>query len=74
MTVTEDRPSTQSTTGTGRVVRVTGPVVDVEFPPDALPEINFAVEMDAELEGNTITITAIQAQGDAVADIEGVLA
>ena len=34
---------------TGQVARVTGPVVDVEFPPDALPEINFAVEMDIEI-------------------------
>ena len=46
----------------GRVVAIAGPVVDVEFPPDALPEINFALEMDAELEGETITITAEVAQ------------
>nr|MDP9473424.1 hypothetical protein [Chloroflexota bacterium] len=24
---------------TGRVLQITGPVVDVEFPPDQLPEI-----------------------------------
>ena len=41
----------------GRVVAIAGPVVDVEFPPDALPEINSALEMDVELEGETITIT-----------------
>ena len=35
----------------GRVVAIYGPVVDVEFPPDALPEINHALEMDIELEG-----------------------
>ena len=35
----------------GRVVAIAGPVVDVEFPPDALPDINYAVEMDIELEG-----------------------
>ena len=29
----------------GWVVAIFGPVVDVEFPPDALPEINFALEM-----------------------------
>jgi F-type H+-transporting ATPase subunit beta len=46
----------------GRVVAITGPVVDVEFPPDALPEINTAVEMDIELEGETITVTAEIAQ------------
>ena len=46
----------------GRVVAIAGPVVDVEFPPDALPEINYALEMDVELEGETITITAEVAQ------------
>ena len=35
----------------GRVVAIAGPVVDVEFPPHALPEINHAVEIDLELEG-----------------------
>ena len=63
MTVTADTPSTTgSELKDGRVVAIAGPVVDVEFPPDALPEINFAVEMDAELEGETITITAEVAQ------------
>jgi F-type H+-transporting ATPase subunit beta len=46
----------------GRVVAIAGPVVDVEFPPHALPEINFAVEMDLELEGSTITVTGEVAQ------------
>src|SRR4051794_19747134 len=31
---------------TGKVVQITGPVVDVEFPPDGLPEIYNAVEID----------------------------
>ena len=35
-----------STTSTGRIVKVAGPVVDVEFPPDALPEIYHAIEFD----------------------------
>jgi F-type H+-transporting ATPase subunit beta len=47
---------------TGRVVAITGPVVDVEFPPHSLPEINHAVEMDLELDGVTITVTAEVAQ------------
>jgi hypothetical protein len=34
------------------VVAIAGPVIDVEFPPHALPEINGAVEVDAVLEGN----------------------
>ncbi len=46
----------------GRVVAIAGPVVDVEFPPDALPEINQALEMDIELDGNTIVVTAEVAQ------------
>jgi F-type H+-transporting ATPase subunit beta len=46
----------------GRVVAIAGPVIDVEFPPDALPEINVAIETDSVLEGETITITAEVAQ------------
>jgi F-type H+/Na+-transporting ATPase subunit beta len=46
----------------GRVVAIAGPVVDVEFPPDSLPEINQALEMDVELEGETIVITSEVAQ------------
>jgi F-type H+-transporting ATPase subunit beta len=46
----------------GRVVAIAGPVVDVEFPPGALPEINHAVEFDVELEGVTTTILAEVAQ------------
>ncbi|GIU86831.1 MAG: ATP synthase subunit beta [Acidimicrobiia bacterium] len=46
----------------GRVVAIYGPVVDVEFPPAALPEINTALEMDIELEGRTVTVTAEVAQ------------
>jgi len=37
---------TESTLPTGRIVKVAGPVVDVEFPPEALPEINTALEVD----------------------------
>ncbi len=46
----------------GRVVAIAGPVVDVEFPPDSLPEINQALEMDIDLEGERITVTAEVAQ------------
>src|SRR5689334_3434377 len=65
MTATAEPTTTSSPDGSlkdGRVVAITGPVVDVEFPPDALPEINTAVEMDIELEGETITVTAEVAQ------------
>jgi F-type H+-transporting ATPase subunit beta len=46
----------------GRVVRVIGPVVDVEFPPSELPEINTALQVDVELGGETTTITCEVAQ------------
>jgi F-type H+-transporting ATPase subunit beta len=46
----------------GRIISIAGPVVDVEFPPDAIPEINFAVQFDIELEGDTITVTGEVAQ------------
>jgi len=35
--------------GTGRVAQVIGTVVDVEFPPDELPAINNAIEVNTEL-------------------------
>mgnify|MGYP001160721227 CR=1 FL=1 len=46
----------------GRVVAIAGPVIDVEFPADALPEINTALELDIELEGTTTTLVAEVAQ------------
>ena len=46
----------------GRIVKVAGPVVDAEFPPDALPEILHAVEMDITLAGTTKTVLAEVAQ------------
>ncbi|MDQ1519458.1 MAG: F-type H+/Na+-transporting ATPase subunit beta [Actinomycetota bacterium] len=46
----------------GRIVAIAGPVVDAEFPPDGLPEINTALEFDIELEGDKVTITAEVAQ------------
>jgi len=45
MTATADTEVT-----TGRVVRVTGPVVDVEFPRNALPELYNALTVDVALE------------------------
>ena len=46
----------------GRVVRVIGPVVDVEFPPAELPEINTALRLDVEIGGERSTITCEVAQ------------
>ena len=46
----------------GRVVAIAGPVVDVEFPPESIPEINTAIEMDLVIDGETVTIVAEVAQ------------
>ncbi|HUD68856.1 MAG TPA: F0F1 ATP synthase subunit beta [Acidimicrobiales bacterium] len=59
MTTATDTPTKLET---GRVVAITGPVVDVEFPPHSLPEINFAVQMDLELDGRALTVTGEVAQ------------
>ena len=46
----------------GKVVRVIGPVIDVEFPPSELPEINTALTVDVALGGETTRITCEVAQ------------
>jgi F-type H+-transporting ATPase subunit beta len=63
MTTTAPQPTDVDTAlPTGRVVAIAGPVIDVEFPPHALPEINGAVEVDVELEGHKELIVAEVAQ------------
>jgi F-type H+/Na+-transporting ATPase subunit beta len=61
-TVQNDAGAASGSLEDGRVVAIAGPVVDVEFPIHALPEINHAVEMDLELDGRTLTVTAEVAQ------------
>jgi F-type H+-transporting ATPase subunit beta len=46
----------------GRIVAIAGPVVDVEFPPSALPEINAALEFTVEVDGEEIAVVAEVAQ------------
>ncbi|MFN2587676.1 MAG: F0F1 ATP synthase subunit beta [Actinomycetota bacterium] len=59
MAVTEERLDRKETrTSEGRVMTITGPVIEVEFPPDALPEIGYALRVDRTIEGTTDTITA----------------
>jgi len=67
MTVTQD----QTTTGVGRIARVTGPVVDVEFPPDAMPAIYNALTVEVSFgsgegagESRTLTLEVEQHLGD----------
>ena len=46
----------------GRITKVAGPVIDVEFPPEGLPEINYALEVDLTVAGETTTVIAETAQ------------
>ena len=48
--------------GTGRVARVIGPVVDIEFPADSMPEIFNALHVEVELNGEKRTLTLEVAQ------------
>src|SRR5690242_6692052 len=61
MTATADTETT-----TGRVVRVTGPVVDVEFPRNALPELYNALTVEVALEtvAKTLTLEVATHLGD----------
>ena len=54
--------SVNTKTGTGRVARVIGPVVDIEFPADSMPSIYNALEIDVTLSGNTRKLTLEVAQ------------
>src|SRR5579875_3560396 len=59
MTVTraETADSGEGVAATGRVARVIGPVVDVEFPAEAMPEIYHALHVDVSYGGQTRTLT-----------------
>src|SRR3977135_370292 len=46
----------------GRVVAIAGPVVDVEFPPDALPRINTCVSLTITMAGQEIEVLGEVAQ------------
>src|ERR687897_717192 len=61
MTVTAD-----TETNTGRVVRGTGPVVDVEFPRNTIPELYNALTVDVALEtvAKRLTLEVAQHLGD----------
>ncbi|GGN02423.1 F-type H+-transporting ATPase subunit beta [Actinoplanes campanulatus] len=53
---------TKAETAVGRVVRVIGPVVDVEFPRDAMPAIFNALHVEVTLSGGTKKLTMEVAQ------------
>src|SRR6476659_3818331 len=54
--------------GTGRVARVIGPVVDVEFSVDTMPEIYNALQVDVTLAGEDkmLTLEVAQHLGDSL--------
>src|SRR3984885_8402862 len=71
MTATVENPaeSGAAAAGTGRVARVIGPVVDVEFPADQMPEIYYALHVDLAFAGEgatarTLTLEVEQHIGD----------
>jgi F-type H+/Na+-transporting ATPase subunit beta len=63
MTATLSDETTEGTGGSvGRIARVIGPVVDVEFPSDSMPEIYSALSVDVTLGEDTQTIVLEVAQ------------
>jgi F-type H+/Na+-transporting ATPase subunit beta len=61
MTVTDTSTDT-AVLKDGRVVAIAGPVVDVEFPADAVPAINTALEMTVTVDGEGVSVRAEVAQ------------
>ena len=63
---------TETITGVGRVARVTGPVVDVEFPSESMPElynalhveVDFGEAMEGEADSRMLTLEVEQHIGD----------
>jgi F-type H+-transporting ATPase subunit beta len=60
MTATETPHETELKDG--RIVAIVGPVVDAEFPPGALPDINDAIIFNVEVEGEQREVLAEVAQ------------
>jgi F-type H+-transporting ATPase subunit beta len=57
MTATVEETTAASTAGVGRVARVIGPVVDIEFPSDAMPSIYNALKTTITLGEETTELT-----------------
>ena len=59
MTATDEKTpeSGDTVASTGRVARVIGPVVDVEFPAEHMPEIYYALHVDVTVGDTTRMLT-----------------
>src|SRR5215213_7501672 len=63
MTATvEDTQATSGQGSTGRIARVIGPVVDIEFPSDSMPDMYNKLETELALGGETRTLSLEVAQ------------
>lgn len=63
MTATAEEKTVQNDgAATGRVARVIGPVLDIEFPSDSMPDIYNALTVDTEIDGASETLTLEVAQ------------
>ena len=62
MTATIEETQETGSAAVGRIARVIGPVVDVEFPVDSMPEIYNRLETQLELGGESSTLSLEVAQ------------
>ena len=62
MTATATESPSTGAAGVGRISRVIGPVVDIEFPSGQMPDIYNALEIDFELSGHKSTLILEVAQ------------
>ena len=61
-TATKKKAAETPAGGVGRIARVTGPVVDIEFPHDAIPDIYAALKTDITIGDETTELTLEVAQ------------
>ena len=68
MTATATETTSTGAAGEGRISRVIGPVVDIEFPAGSIPDIYQALEIDYELGGEqrTLVLEVAQHIGDSM--------
>src|SRR6478735_4120023 len=62
MTATIDETQETGARGVGRIARVIGPVVDIEFPLDAMPEMYNLLQVELTIAGETTVLPLEVAQ------------